>query len=202
MLSNKIKVIVLLTTSLIISCSDKKENVPQFDFENKTQVIDVLKKHFNNDVETGLSGMFDESGKQLLAAGREISNSDEWGIKFAFLEKKGSSLELLYETDILEGSFKESFFDKIKISPIDYDLLYYNSAGYYLGSGGGEVFCYLVDLVNKQVYYAHLVVESESSISLFISENTDKKEIKNFFILNFKKDYPNLTIVEDEIILE
>lgn len=186
----------------LISCSDKNEKLPILDFENKVQILDVIKSHYNKETQIALGGMFDESGKQFIAAGWEINNSDEWGIKFAFLEKSGDEFISKYETSLLDGSFKESFVDKIKFSSIDYDLVYYNSQGYFMGSGGGEVFSYIVDLESEQVYYAHLVVESGSSTSLFISENTQNKELANFFTLTFKKDHPGLQIVEDDIIVE
>ena len=186
----------------IISCSDKEEKIPVLDFENKVQVLDIVKKHYNKETQVAFGGLFDETGKQYIAAGYEINNSDEWGIKFEFLEKSGNKFNSKYETDLLDGSFKESFVDKIQFSSIDYDLVYYNSQGYFMGSGGGEVFSYIVDFENKQVYYAHLVVEPGSSTSLFISENTQNNELINFFTLTFKKDHPNLKIVEDDIVVE
>ena len=186
----------------IISCSDKEEKIPVLDFENKVQVLDIVKKHYNKETQVAFGGLFDETGKQYIAAGYEINNSDEWGIKFEFLEKSGNKFNSKYETDLLDGSFKESFVDKIQFSSIDYDLVYYNSQGYFMGSGGGEVFSYIVDFENKQVYYAHLVVEPGSSTSLFISENTQNKELINFFTLTFKKDHPNLKIIEDDIVVE
>ena len=186
----------------IISCSDKEEKIPVLDFENKVQVLDIVKKHYNKETQVAFGGLFDETGKQYTAAGYEINNSDEWGIKFEFLEKSGNKFNSKYETDLLDGSFKESFVDKIQFSSIDYDLVYYNSQGYFMGSGGGEVFSYIVDFENKQVYYAHLVVEPGSSTSLFISENTQNKELINFFTLTFKKDHPDLKIVEDDIVVE
>ena len=188
----KIKLTALLIFIFIISCSDKHEKIPVIEYGNKTQVLDVVKKHFNKDVDIAFGGMFDETGKQFIVTGREINNSDDWGIKFAFIEKSGDEFDLKYETDLLEGSFKECFVDKIKFASIDYDLVYFNSQGYFLGSGGGEVFSYIIDLENKQVYYAHLVIESETSTSLFISDNTKNKELLNFFTMTFKKDYPGL----------
>jgi hypothetical protein len=186
----------------IISCSDKEEKIPVLDIENKVQLLDIVKKHYNKETQVAFGGLFDETGKQYIAAGYEINNSDEWGIKFEFLEKSGNKFNSKYETDLLDGSFKESFVDKIQFSSIDYDLVYYNSQGYFMGSGGGEVFSYIVDFENKQVYYAHLVVEPGSSTSLFISENTQNKELLNFFTLTFKKDHPDLKIVEDDIVVE
>ena len=186
----------------IISCSDKEEKIPVLDFENKVLVLDIIKKHYNKETQVAFGGLFDETGKQYIAAGYEINNSDEWGIKFEFLEKSGNKFNSKYETELLDGSFKESFVDKIQFSSIDYDLVYYNSQGYFMGSGGGEVFSYIVDFENKHVYYAHLVVEPGSSTSLFISENTQNKELINFFTLTFKKDHPDLKIVEDDIVVE
>jgi hypothetical protein len=185
-----------------ISCSDKEEKIPVLDYQNKAQVLDVVKNHFNKDIQVAFAGLFEETGKQFIAAGWEVSNSNEWGIKFSFLEKTGNKFISKYETELLAGSFKESFVDKIKFSSIDYDLVYYNSQSYFLGSGGGEVFSYIIDFENKQVYYAHLIVESESSTSLFISENTSSKELINFFTLTFKKDYPGLKLVQEDIIVD
>jgi len=204
LLSNNYKKILMILFLFIgiISCSDKEEKIPVLDFENKVQVLDIVKKHYNKETQVAFGGLFDETGKQYIAAGYEINNSDEWGIKFEFLEKSGNKFNSKYETDLLDGSFKESFVDKIQFSSIDYDLVYYNSQGYFMGSGGGEVFSYIVDFENKQVYYAHLVVEPGSSTSLFISENTQNKELINFFTLTFKKDHPNLKIVEDDIVVE
>jgi len=202
LLSDKIKITFILFSIVFFSCSEKKEKIPPIDFENKIQVLETVQKFYNKDYQIAVSGLFDKVGKQYIVAGQEISNSDDWGIKFIQLEKTGDQLKPIYETELLDGSFKESLVDKIKIASIDYDLMYYNSQGYYLGSGGGEVFSYIIDFQNKAVYFAHLVVESENSVSLFISDNTINKEIRNFFIFTFKKDYPGLVVVKDDIILE
>jgi len=193
---------LLFLLIIIFSCSDKKEKIPVLDFEDKSQVLDAVKKYYNSETQIARGGLFDETGKQFIAAGMEINNSEEWGIKFTFLEKSGNEFIPKYETELLDGSFKECFVDKIKFSSIDYDLIYYNSQGYFMGSSGGEIFSYIVDFENRQVYYAHLAVEAGSSISLFISENTQNKELKDFFMLTFKKDYPNLKIVEDDIVVD
>lgn len=195
-------VFFFLLLFVAISCSDKQEKIPVINYENKKEVLDIVKKYCNSKAAIAVGGMFDERGKQYIAYGIEYENSDEWGIRFSFVEKSGDEFDLIYETDLLEGSFKESLFDKIKLVSDDYDLLYYNSQGYFMGSGGGEVFSYLVDMERKQVYYAHLVVESNSAIYLYISDNTESKDLINFFTLSFKKDYPGLQIVSDDIVLD
>jgi hypothetical protein len=195
-------VLSLIIGLLIFSCSEKKEKIPPIDFENKTQVLEVVQKHFSKDFTVAISGMYDKAGKQYILAGQEINNSDDWGIKFTFLEKTENGFESKYETDLLEGSFSKCTVDKIKFAAFKNELIYFNSEDYFMGTAGGEVFAYIIDFENKQVYYAHLVAESENSISLFISDNTKDKEVINFFKLSFKKDYPGLSIVKDDIILE
>ncbi|HOJ08589.1 MAG: hypothetical protein LC124_08015 [Ignavibacteriales bacterium] len=201
---NKIfkSVFLFLLALAALSCSDKQEKIPAINYESKKEVLDVVKKYCNSKAAIAVGGMFDERGKQYIAYGVEYENSEEWGIKFSFVEKSGEDFNLIFETDLLEGSFKESLVDKIKLVSDQYDLLYYNSQGYFMGSGGGEVFSYLIDMEKKQVYYAHLVVESTAAIFLYISDNTESKELVNFFTLSFKKDYPGLQIVSDDIILD
>jgi hypothetical protein len=185
----------------LISCSEKENKIPVLDYNNKPQLLQIVQKNFIKDVQVVFGGMFDKTGKQFIAAGWEVNGKDEWGIKFAFLQQEGNNLVKKFETDLLDGSLKESLNDKIKFSSFDYELLYYNSSNYFLGSGGGEVFTYILDFQNKQVYYAHLVA-SEKSNSLFISDNTVSKELRNFFSLLFKKDYSNLKVVKDDIVAE
>lgn len=193
---------ILLLVLLAVSCSNKEGKIPVLDFQNKTQLLQAVQKHFDKDANIAFGGYFDESGKQTIAVGRELDNNDEWGLKFTLLEIKDDEFKVKFESDLVEGSFKESFVDKIKFASFENELLYYNSKGYYMGSGGGEVFSYIVDFESKQVFYSHLVVEPSSAASLFISENTDNKEIRNFFNLTFKKDYPNLKLVADDIIID
>ncbi len=193
---------ILLLILFSVSCSNKESKIPVLDFQNKTQLLQVVQKHFDKDANIVFGGYFDESGKQNIAVGRELDNNDEWGLKFTLLEIEDDEFKVKFESDLVEGSFKESFVDKIKFASFENELLYYNSKGYYMGSGGGEVFSYIVDFESKQIFYAHLVVEPSSAASLFISENTDNKEIRNFFNLTFKKDYPNLKLVDDDIVID
>lgn len=198
---NKALILVFLL-SIIFSCSDKGEKIPVIDFNNKTQLLETVKKYYNPNAVFAAGGIFDDTGKQLIAAGVEVENNEVWGIKFALLQVVDQYLTVQYESEVLDGSFKESFVDKIKISSFDNELIYYNSQSYFMGSGGGEIFSYIVNFNDKQIYYSHLVLEPNEVASLFISDNTDSREIKNFFLLTFKKDYPNLKVVTDDIIVD
>jgi hypothetical protein len=190
---------IVIILFFIISCSDKGSKIPVLNYQNKTQLLEVVKNHFDKNSFVAFGGVFDESGKQSVVVGREIENSKDWGIKFTQLEVVDNEFKVKFETNLLDGSFKQGFVDKIKFSSFDNELIYYNSRDYYMGSGGGEIFCHIIDFEAKQVYSAHLVIEPSTSVSLFISENTDSKELRNFFMLTFKKDYPDLKVFDKDV---
>jgi len=205
LLSNKILKYLILVSFVVLvsSCGDKGDDVlPRIDFENKIQLIELSKRVLGNEVVTAFGGFFDESPRKKIAAVIETDENIDWGIKFVLLEENKGKLETIFQTRILPGSHRESFLDKIKFPSFEYELLYYNSQGYFMGTGGGEVYTYVVDFDNKEIYYAHLINEARKPISLFISANTTNKDVKNFFIQIFRKDYPNLKLVDQDITLE
>ena len=204
MLSNKKYYLVVLIFSLILfSCNEKEKETPgnKIDLNSTESVLKEAKKVVGNDALITVAGHYDRDTTKEFAVGTEINKPDVWGIRFYLLKKNGSGLTAVDSTGLLEGSFTDALVRKERLASSDHDLIYYNSLDYYLGSGGGEVFAYMVDFMAAQTYYAHLFTEKGSRISLFISENTPP-EVKGFFLGVFKKDYPDLRIVVKDIDLD
>lgn len=204
MLSNKYFCLtyIFIISVLLFSCGDdessKSKVEPVADFGNPEAVMKEAEKTLGPDTKFAFKGSFDKDSVIEVAAGLEIENQDNWGIKFALLKLVKNKLETVYKSDLLEGSFNESLMRKIKFPDFDYELVYYNSQDYFMGSGGGEVFSYIVDFNNRNIYYAHLFSEGEE-VSLYLSENTDNyPEIKSFFSRIFRKDYANLKITSQD----
>ncbi|WP_337865789.1 hypothetical protein [Ignavibacterium sp.] len=203
MLSDKIlRIFFAFILIMLISCSDKSEKVPALNYEDKKQMLEITKKFFDENTTQAFGGVFDETGRETIIAGIEKNDKSEWGIKFYQLRLVDNEFEIIFETKLLEGSFKESLVDKIKFPMRDYELIYYNSQGYFMGSGGGEVISYIIDFGKKDIYYAHLVADPVIPPSLFISKNTQDKYIREFFYTYFKKDYPKLRLVDEDITLD
>ena len=175
---------------LLISCGEKNtgntDSFPNKDYENPQFVIQQAKKILGDDVKFAYKGSYNKDSIIEIAAGKEIQNPKEWGIKFLLLKLDGRNLITYYQTALLNGSFNKCLVQKIKFPMFDYELIYYNSQDYFLGSGGGEVYSYLINFNEGKTSFAHLVVEPGKSASLFLSENIDIIEVKNFFISNFK----------------
>ncbi len=186
-----------------VSCNEKENKVPEnkINLSTPEAMLAEAKKILGNDVQVAVAGNFDEDTTKEFAAGTEINKPDKWGIQFHLMKDKGNKVEEVYSTDLLEGSFTDAMVRKEKPDSMSYDLIYYNSLDYYLGSGGGEIFAYLIDLNKKQTYYSHLFTEKGRTISLFVSPNSTAG-IKNYFVKIFKRDYPNLRIVDKDIDLD
>jgi hypothetical protein len=193
----------IVALTFAVSCNEKERKIPEnkIDINSPENLLKEAKKLLGNDTQIAMSGNFDEDTTKEFVAGTEINKPDKWGIQFHLLKQKNNKLEEVFSTDLLEGSFTDAMVRKEKLSSENYDLMYYNSLDYYLGSGGGEVFAYLIDFNRKQTYYSHLFTDKGRRISLFLSGNITP-EIKNFFLGAFKKDYPNLRIVDTDIDLD
>lgn len=199
-----LKITVLFAAALVFySCGKKKENTgaENLDYSNPHVAAQQAQKILGSNVLFAAKGRFDRDTVVEIAAGTEVKNSSESGIKFALLKMSGGNLKKVFETRLLDGSFKDGLIKRIKFPAFDYELVYYNSQDYYLGSSGGEVYSYIVNLNEGKAYYAHLVVEKNKPPSLYLSDNIDVPELKSFFISIFKKDYPALQIVTKDVVL-
>jgi hypothetical protein len=193
-----IRIAVIVLGFMIISCGERGDVNPARDWEDPAVVVHAAKEKLGDNVAVAQRGNFNADSLLEIAAGIEIENGGIWGIQFVLLEQRGEDLEEIFRSSLLEGSFEESTTEKIKFTANEYEMLYYSSEDYFLGSGGGEVFSYIVDFQQKEVYYAHLISE-ERGVSLFLSDNFRQEDVKNFFVTKFKRDYPNLTIVTEDI---
>lgn len=160
-----------------------------------------LKEATGKDIKFYLRGNFASDSANNIAAGTEVMNKKEWGIKFYLFKTSKDSLQKIYETALLEGSFKESKVDKMSLPDSNHDYLYYNSLNYFMGSAGGEVLAYIIDLQGEKIYYAHLVSEPDGKVNLFISHGGNPV-VSSFFKDLFKKDYPTLKITSKDPVLD
>ena len=203
--SKKIFAVCVLFLLLLNSCGEKKQgpNLEELNksYSNPSFVLGEAKAILGNDVKQTYKGKFDQDSVIEIIAGTEVANSSEWGIRFNFLKLNNGKLTKDWQTDLLPGSFKGSLCDKIKFPSFDHELMYYNSKDFYMGSGGGEVFAYIINFQEHKTYRAHLIAEGKS-VSLYISDNIDVPEIHNFFFAIFRRDYPQLEIIDKDIHLK
>lgn len=198
MLSNKILIYLQLIVLLILigGCKKSYEPPPHNLFENEQLVIKTAKDLIGDNISFTTAGHFESDTLKSIVAGVEISEKNQWGIKFYLIGWVDGEFKIKYQTDLLNGSFVQCLVNKIKLADHDNEFVYYNSKSYFLGNAGGDVYSHIIDLKKLKVYSAHLSVISEGRVSLDLSQNIDDAMIKNFFVSYFRRDYPNLRLVE------
>lgn len=167
----------------------------KFDFNDSEQLTEYMKKKIDSEYSTALYAYFTSDSIKKVFAGKEILTPENWGIQFDLFNREKDTLIKIYESPLLEGSFQGCSIAPITLPGYKYDLLFYNSSDFFLGSGGGEVFVYLIDFQIKEVYYAHLIVMPDMPVSLYYSPNFKSEAMKNFIYDQFKSDYESIQII-------
>lgn len=188
--------IVLLV--LFSSCKKSYEPPPHNLFENEQLVLKTAKDLVGENVSFTSSGFFESDTLKSIVAGVEVTENNNWGIKFYLISWIEGEFQIKYSTPLINGSFVQCLVNKIKFSEFDTELIYYNSKSYFLGNASGDIYSHIIDLKKLKVYSAHLSVTG-SRVSLDLSQNIDVPMIKNFFTSYFRRDYPNLRLVERAI---
>jgi len=198
LLSNRnfLYLLVAVLLFVIAGCKKSYEPPPHNLFENEQLVLKTAKDLVGENISFTTSGFFETDSVKSIVAGVEISEKNDWGIKFYLISWMEGEFKIKYQTGLLNGSFVQCLVNKIKFSDYDNELVYYNSKSYFLGNASGDVYSHVIDLKKLKTYSAHLSVISEGMISLDLSQNIDDPMIKNFFVSYFRRDYPNLRLVE------
>jgi len=198
--------IFFLFLFMFIGCDrdSKNPSIPIEDYLSDNQkLLTHLKKNFDPQTEVALYSQFDaDSNKEILVVKEtKPSKTDKWGLKIQLLTV--DSLIKKDEVFLPEMSTTESICKTQRMdSSSSYDLFYYNSGSFYLGSSGGEIFAYLVDFPGKQIYYAHLIISPNKPAALFISKNCEERKVKDFYLNLFKLDRPELVVIQKDISIE
>jgi hypothetical protein len=195
-------VLFLSFVLLLAGCNDtpqeKKNKAPLKDYKDPAVQLKEAKGLLGDNVKVTFIGNFDRSNNEEVIAGSEINTKKEWGIKFTSIDIAGEKPKKIFETGLLEGSFDDSKVEKLSLSSKDYELLYYNSGDYFMGTGGGEVLSYIVDFNEKEIYYAHLVADNKK-VSLYLSGNINNDDVRKYFLDTFKRDFPTFILVSKDI---
>ena len=199
MLSNNLyKFSGIISILLLLSCCGDK--IKHVNFDDPRAVRDVANKLLEENIKFSSAGYFSSDSARSIIAGTESSGANQFGISFSLIDFVDDELQVVYSTRILNGSFDKCVVDKMKFSKEKNELIYYNSKDYYLGTGGGDVYLYMINFESREVYSAHLMVDRAVGVSLYLSDNIVDQPMRQFIISYFKKDYYSLRIVTTDVL--
>ena len=144
------------------------------------------------------AGNFESDTLKSIVAGTEVAENNLYGIKFYLISWVDGEFQIKFSTNVLNGSFIQCMVNKIKFSDFNNELIYYNSKNYFMGTGGGDVYSYIVDFRKREVYSAHLFAGEGTKSVLYLSENVEDRMLRQFFISYFRKDYPSLKVIQSD----
>jgi hypothetical protein len=196
-LNNIYKIIGIIIPFLFLFGCGKKDSKP-VNYNDMRAIKNLAAQVIDKEIKFIASGEFSTEGTKSIVAGTEVSGENKWGISFNLIEKIDDEFKVVYNTGLLEGSFDNCIVDKMKLSTFKGEMIYYNSKDFYLGTGGGDVFLYIINFFKKEIYYAHLIVQKPAGVLLYLSENIEDPMIRKFFIRYFKKDYSALRIIKSD----
>jgi len=189
--------IFLITFLIFLSSCGKKEEKP-VDLKDPKAVQKIVDEVLPKEAKFSTSGNFNSDKKLSIVAGTETVTKNIQGISFILIDKKDDEYKVDFRTHILDGSFEKCLVDKIKLSSLGGEMIYYNSKDYFIGTSGGDIYSYIIDFRNKEVYSAHLVSGKTKRALLYLSENVTDKLLRTFFVSYYKKDYPSLQITQSD----
>jgi len=200
LLLNKINKIIgiILLLLFLVGCGKKESKT--VNYNDKRAIKNLAAQLIDKEIQFIASGNFSSERTKSIVAGTEVSGNNRWGISFTLIEKVDDEFKEVYNTGLLEGSFDKCIVDKMKLSSFKGEMIYYNSRDFYLGTGGGDVFLYIINFSEKEIYYAHLIVQKSAGVLLYLSENIEDPMMRKFFIRYFKKDYSTLRIIKSDLL--
>lgn len=187
---------------LLFGCSESKIENPidslTQKLNNPEEALLFLNSKLSAPVDYAVLGNYENIDTPQLIGIEEVMTKKEWGIKFSGYNFTVDTVLVAFKTELYEGAIKGSKIQNIKVDSAGSDLLFYSSQDYFLGSGGGEIFAYIVDVKEKSVYYAHLFFLRNKAPQLFLSPNITDIRIRDYFTSAFKNDYNELIVVDKD----
>jgi len=134
----------------------------------------------------------------LYAVVYEVNSGTDFGIKFMLAHLNADTVMVDYTSGLFDGAVNESIFETVKISGLDYDVVYYNSSDYFMGSGGGEVFTYVIDFYTSLIAYGHLYINGSETPSFYVPSAVRDSNVRDYLVKRIKSDFSDIKLVSQD----
>lgn len=148
-----------------------------------------------------LFGNFLDSTKSTCAILLKMESKDLKNLSLAFIDTALINSEnfVLYVTEPLEGDPENTELTSVTITGSKQSFLYFNTGDFLMGTGGGEVYHYLIDAAKEQIYPAHFIADKTNGFGLYLPPISRAAEIREFFHTKVSKQYSPLSTLKRDI---
>lgn len=144
-----------------------------------------------------LKGMY-KPNYDLYAVVYEINSGTDFGIKFMLAHLHADSVIVDYTSNLVDGAVNQSVFETVKIPGANYDMAYYSSSDYFMGSGGGEMFTYVIDFNTSSIGYGHMFISVGGVPNFYIPATVKGQNIREYLIGRIKSDFSDIKVVSQD----
>lgn len=164
------------------------------------KISSLLNEKYQASITKIVEGKFDNSGKILFACFLKKKTNAERILFIIFLDsstiKKTGGI--VYKTPLLEGDPDAIQMTQFPSDSSAVNLIYFDTGDYLMGTGGGEIFYYIIDCSNKQTYSAHFIADKERGFNLYIASGY-KPWINKVFLDKAKSNYSPIKLLKKDI---
>ncbi len=173
-LMTKFYTILIISIFLVSGCKQSgKNNSPETPSSSIAVPVDsLLARKFGTTSLRKLSTSLNIDGTNNFAVCFEPKSGKGGGIVLALVGINQDTLTTLFNSSLLDGSVEKTSISLLT-DPRDTTnkFAYYDTGDYLLGSGGGEMYIYIISLKFPELVQAHLIITSTAPPKLYIHPN-------------------------------
>jgi hypothetical protein len=177
--------------------NDKNQEQPVSFKTEDERIVEFVNNTYHCKEAKVLKGVY-KPNYELFAVVYEINSGTDFGIKFMLAHIHADSVIVDYNSNLVDGAVNQSVFERVNVTGKGYDLVYYSSSDYFMGSGGGEVFTYVIDFNEPSLAYGHLYISGEGAPKFYIPSTVEDKSIREFLIRRIKSDFSDIKPVSQD----
>ncbi len=177
--------------------NDKSEGQPVAFKTEDERIIEFVNTTYHCKEAKVLKGMY-KPEYDLFAVVYEVNSGTEFGIRFLLVHLHADSVVVDYSSNLIDGAVNQSAFERVRIPGKNYDLVYYNSTDYFMGSGGGEVFTYVIDFNEPLIAYGHMFISGSGAPNFYIPSSVKDQSIRDYLLRRIKSDFSDVKPVSQD----
>jgi hypothetical protein len=186
-----------------MGCRQKQsapENSPAAD--PGISVDSLLARQFSVTAFRKLQGHFISTDKDEYAVLFESKLGHDIGVAVSVCTISQNAVAVEYSSPVVDGALKQATFQQVVLPGVSDTALYYDSGDFFMGSGSGEVYVYVIFPKTNTIVKGHLFLTGEAPPRLFVPESTTATAVRTYIFNKFKDQYPGLKFAQKDITID
>lgn len=189
---------------LFLGGCKQKQDAPETaaPVQNVSAIDALLGAKLNASNFVKVQGHFLTMDGEEYAVLRDAKNGRDVGIIISICSVKQGTVTINYETPIVDGAVKHSIFQKVNVPGVTDTLLYYDSGDFFMGSGSGELYAYIIQPKEVSFLKAHLFIDGDTPPKVFIPDTPKTKVLRGYLFNKLRDQFPGLKFAAKDVSID